>query len=110
MRSLRSLVFTALTTLVLAQPASWAQTSDLRLGSSIPVSQAERSITIEADTRWANVRQGESIRFVVGAAEFGWRFDGRAHSFDLMQVAPAGSLTRPLTVYVASSSKGRSGN
>ena len=85
MRSLRSIVFTTLTTLVLVHPASWAQTSDFRLGTAIAASQAERSITIAADTRWVNVHQGELIRFVAGQAEFGWKFDGSACSFDLMR-------------------------
>jgi hypothetical protein len=107
---LHSMVFAALTSLVLVQPASWAQTSDFRLGTAVAASQAERSIAITADTRWANVRQGETIRFSIGQTEFGWKFDGSAQSFDLMRVAPAGSLSRPLMVYVMPGTNGRRAN
>ncbi len=70
------------------------------LGSSVPATESERRIEIGPDTRWANVKEGESILFVVGAQSFGWRFDGPPRSFDLTRVAPAGVLNRPLTVYV----------
>ena len=72
------------------------------LGTSVPVAAAARTITVAPDTRWVNVAQGDVVRFVVGAAEFGWRFDGPgSRSFDLQSVAPAGVIGRPLTVYVA---------
>ena len=71
-------------------------------GTSVPVATATRTVTLAPDTRWVNVAQGDSVRFVVGAAEFGWRFDGPgARSFDLQSVAPAGVLGRSVTVYVA---------
>ncbi len=70
------------------------------LGSAVPASESERRILIDPDTCWANVKQGETIQFVVGAQSFAWRFNGLPRSFDLMRVAPAGVLNRPLTVYV----------
>ncbi len=88
-------------------PAAWAQVPDFRFGSTALASQAERSITIVTDTPWVNVRQGESVRFVAGPNEFGWKFDGAASAFDLMRVAPAGFLNRSLTVYVMQVSRGR---
>ncbi len=73
-------------------------------GSPVPVAQAGRTIVINPDTRWVNVAQGETVRFVAGNVEFGWKFDGPgSRSFDLAQVAPAGAVTRPLTVYVTGS-------
>lgn len=76
--------------------------SNLFWGSPVPVAQAGRSIVINPDTRWVNVAQGETIRFVAGSVEFGWKFDGPgSRSFDLAQVLPAGAVTRPITVYVA---------
>lgn len=92
----------------LAQPAS----ASFMLGSPATVTSAERSVTIQPDTRWVNVRQGETVRFVGGSAEFAWRFDGpRSRPFDLQQVAPAGALGRPVTVYVAPPpAPGRPGN
>jgi len=70
-------------------------------GSPASVTQAERTVTLGPDTRWVNVLPGETIRFVGGATEFAWRFDGPAdRSFDLRQAAPAGALTRSVTAYV----------
>ena len=72
-------------------------------GTSVPVAGATRTVTVAPDTRWVNVAQGDSVRFVVGAAEFGWRFDGPgARSFDLQSVAPTGVLGRSVTVFVTS--------
>ena len=93
-----------------AWPASQAQSVDFRLGSAIEASHAQRSIIIVADTRWANAKHGESIRFVSGASEFGWKFDGTVSNLDLSKLAPAGFLARPFTVYVASPVNIRGGN
>ena len=109
MRMLRSSALAALA-LTCALPASWAQTPPFRLGGAVDASQAERTITIGPETPWANVRHGESIRFVSGQNAFVWKFDGSANSLDLMRVAPAGFLNRPVMVYVAPSSHGRRAN
>lgn len=84
--------------------------ADFRFGSAIDAAQTERSITIAADTRWANVQHGESIRFVSGQAAFGWKFDGTRDAVDLALIAPAGFLARPFMVYVAPPPHGRRGN
>ena len=92
----------AFAALVACLPAAAQDTRSLLWGSAVPVAQAQRSIAINPDTRWVNVAQGETIRFVAGGAEFGWRFDGPgARAFDLQQIAPSGALSRPITVYVA---------
>ena len=73
------------------------------LGTSVPVATATRTVTLASETRWVNVAQGENVRFIVGAAEFGWRFDGPgARSFNLQSVAPAGVLGRSVTAFVTS--------
>ncbi len=100
----------AISTFTGALPLGHAQAADFRLGTAIEATQAERSITIGTDTRWANVKQGESIRFVSGQASFGWRFDGSRSAVDLMQVAPAGFVDRPVMVYVTRMHQGRSAN
>lgn len=96
--------------LACALPAGIAQSVDFRLGTAIAAEQAERSITIAADTRWANVQQGEAIRFVSGANAFGWKFDGSRSAIDLARIAPAGFVDRPLMVYVTPSHQGRRAN
>ena len=100
----------AIVSLACALPVSHAQSADFRLGTAVEATQAERSITIGADTRWANVKHGETIRFVSGQKTFGWRFDGSRSAVDLMQVAPAGFVDRPLMVYVARTHQGRRAN
>ncbi len=107
---MRQYLIAATVALALASiPAmSRAQSTGFVLGSAIAPAQAERSIVIGPDTRWANVQQGESIRFVAGQREFAWRFDGSAMSFDLLRVAPTDFLSRSLRVYVAQSGGRRS--
>ncbi len=81
----------------------------LLLGSSVPVAQAERSIVVGPDSPWVNVTQGETIKFTAGGTEFAWRFDGRStRSFDLREIAPAGALSKPVTVYIKSPAGHRS--
>lgn len=72
-------------------------------GTSVPAGQADREIRLDSATRWVNVHQNETIRFVVGTQSFMWKFDTLGTpTFDLNQVAPAGVLGRaPITVYVA---------
>jgi hypothetical protein len=106
---LHSVVFVALA-LTCAVPASWAEVPLYKLGGAVDASQAERSITIGPETRWANVHYGESVRFVSGQQAFVWKFDGSASSFDLTRVAPAGFMDRPFMVYVASARNGQSAN
>lgn len=69
LRILRSTTFAALALTCLLS-ATWAQTPSFRLGGAVDASQAERTITIEPGTRWANVHRGESILFVSGQAAF----------------------------------------
>ena len=88
--------------LVACLSAAAQGTGSIFWGSPVPVAQAGRTIVINPDTRWVNVAQGETIRFVAGSIEFSWRFDGPdARSFDLAQVAPAGAVPGSITVYVA---------
>ena len=88
--------------LALCLPASAQSMRTFLLGSPLPASHSQRTITINPDTKWVNVTQGEEIRFVAGATDFAWKFDGPGNrSFDLQQVAPAGVLSRTVTVYVA---------
>ncbi len=44
----------------------------------------------------------EVVKFVVQGREFAWAFDGMpSGSFDLNQIAPAGTLARTVRVYIA---------
>lgn len=89
-----------------AQAGSYGGIKD-PLGVSVPQAQADRTIPIDATTRWVNVKRMETVRFVVGqgsaAKTFTWRFDGLPNQpFGLDQIAPAGTLGgQAVTVYVA---------
>ncbi len=71
------------------------------LGHAAQLSAAERTIVINAKTKWVNVKHGEVVRFVAGGQEFTWAFDGMSSSFELNRVAPAGTLGREVTAYIA---------
>lgn len=96
-----SIVLTSLISLVVPALALAQGVQSLTMGSSVSPALGERTIVIGPDTRWVNVNQNEQIRFVADGVEFGWRFDAPgARSFDLQQVAPAGALKRPVSVYI----------
>ena len=92
----------AMASLLASAPASAQEMRSFTMGSPLSPASGQRTIVLNADTKWVNVAQGEAIKFVAGASEFGWRFDGPGgRSFDLRQVAPAGSLSNPVQVYIA---------
>src|SRR6266851_1821022 len=47
------------------------------LGHSVQLAAAQRTIVINAKTKWVNVKHGETVRFVAGGQEFTWAFDGK---------------------------------
>ena len=70
------------------------------LGSAAQPLAAQRTIAIDAKTRWITVDRDEVVRFVSNGQEFAWAFNGMASSFKLSNIAPAGALDRELTVYI----------
>jgi hypothetical protein len=67
-----------------------------------------RTVVIDEKTKWINVREDETIRFVVGGAgeqkNFAWKFDMSDRDVDLRQLAPKGLLgDRSIRVYVSPS-------
>jgi hypothetical protein len=68
----------------------------------------DRTIVIDGTTKWINVTEGETIRFVVGEKSFAWIFDSYDQGKDLKQIAPKGMLSdRSVKVYVAADPRGR---
>ncbi len=70
--------------------------------------QAERTIEITPQTQWVNVKRLEVVQFVnnagSGPKSFTWQFDARSvRPFSLSDIAPAGFVQQPVTVYVAPS-------
>jgi hypothetical protein len=64
---------------------------------------ADRTIAVNDNTKWVNVTQGETIKFVINGREYTWAFDGIAASFDLSQIIPDSNLPKKVAVYVAPS-------
>lgn len=72
------------------------------IGVAAPLTQASRAVVLTQDTKWVNVKKGETIKFVAGSVEFAWTFDGYGtRPLDLREVAPGGALSGPVMVYVA---------
>jgi hypothetical protein len=74
------------------------------LGNAAPVGSAERTIVINADTKYVNVEGGSTVRFVIDGQSFAWSFQtGGSHisPFDLARLAPAGALNHKVIVYVS---------
>jgi hypothetical protein len=91
----------ALTTAALSAGAATMR-SDL-LGEPAATTLGARTVVINANTKWVNVKHGEVIRFVANGREFAWNFDGLAQPspFDLTEVAPSGALDHSVKVYLA---------
>ncbi len=71
-------------------------------GEPVSAAEARRVIVIDDNTKWVNVNHREVVKFVVQGREFAWAFDGMpSGSFDLNQIAPAGTLARTVRVYIA---------
>jgi hypothetical protein len=61
----------------------------------------DRTVVIDDKMRSINVREGETIRFLVGEKSFAWVFDGYDEGKDLNQMAPKGTLgNRSIKVYL----------
>jgi hypothetical protein len=75
-----------------------------QLGMAASSANADHQVTINADTKWVNVNNGDTVAFNVNGKTFTWHFD-TLHSeaaFDLANIAPAGVEVGMVTVYVAS--------
>ena len=95
-------VATAMTALLASLGVQAQDQRGVWYGTPAAPAQAERSVAVAAGAKWVNVKQGETVRFMLGNVEFAWRFDGRSsRSFDLREIAPAGSLASEVAVFVA---------
>lgn len=75
-----------------------------QFGMATTAANADRHISIGADTKWVNVNNGDTVTFDINGKSFTWHFD-TLHSeeaFDLSKIAPEGISTGMVTVYVAS--------
>jgi hypothetical protein len=100
-------VTAAISALAYSASAQAAPLNDNPLGVSAAQEQAERTVRIDSNTRWVNVKRMETVRFELGhgsdAKAFTWRFDGQPQRWmKLNEIAPEGALgAHDVTVYVA---------
>jgi hypothetical protein len=99
----KALSATILTAAILAATGA-ASATPLQFGMATQSTSAARHIVINADTKWVNVNNGDTVTFDVNGQSFTWHFD-TLHSeeaFDLSKIAPEGLNAGMVTVYVAS--------
>lgn len=75
-----------------------------QFGMATAAANADRQVTINANTKWVNVNNGDTVTFNLDGKSFTWHFD-TLHSeeaFDLAKIAPEGINVGMVTVYVAS--------
>lgn len=77
-----------------------------QLPAVVDPAQADREVALTATTRYVNVNEGETVRFVGAGKPFAVRFAGNLSSLDLAAVAPAGALAAPVKAYVMPASNG----
>ena len=72
-------------------------------GSTAPESAQTRVIDLSASTKYVNVTDGDTVRFVQGNTSFTWHFEtfpGRGE-FKLSRIAPAAMHVDGVEVFVA---------
>jgi hypothetical protein len=71
----------------------------------------DRVIDVRPDTRYVNVKSGETVLFKVGGKSFTWTFDETLDhpSFDLAQIAPEGLIGQSVRIYCAPTEYERAG-
>ena len=90
-------------------PASASSQSSNSLGEAVPLRATQRTILIDAKTKYVNVTAHETVKFLANGSAFAITFNGSPATtfafvpsvFDLNQLAPAGVLNHKVTVYVA---------
>jgi hypothetical protein len=104
------LAFLALTASVGASAMAAPSVKDGMYGSPAPVNSAQRTITLNKN--YANVAQGETVKFVTAQGEsFAWNFDTwTTNTFKLSTIAPANVNVGSVQVYVESNPLYRGSN
>lgn len=71
-------------------------------GAAVSGGSADRTINLDAATKWVNVTEGETVRFTRAGKSFSWHFSTLNNaSFDLSAIAPKDVDVRNVRVYVS---------
>jgi hypothetical protein len=99
---LLSTLAAALVSIAVEIPASAENALANSFGVLAPANAAARQIPIKPDTKWVEVKQGETVQFIINNDTFSWRFNGdnTMSEIDLNKIAPAGMLNQKVEVYI----------
>ncbi len=102
-RAATVLVFAGLSATALLSSAAGLSGTARDYGSAVTAADAVRTIELNADTKWINVDNGETVQFKSGNQSFTWHFNtfNNETAFDLSKIAPAGVNVGHVTAYVA---------
>lgn len=101
MKTIAALVLAAATFASLSAHA--LTPSDLN-GSSAAGALAQRTIVIDARTRYVNVNQGDIINFVSKGSSVTWIFDGIKQAIPLSTLFPADPELAKVEIYITPAS------
>jgi len=106
---LKKLLFAAsFLTALSALSAHAGEVDKTAYGVALPDSaRAERVVEIRPGARWANVVNGQTVKFVVGGKSFNWQVwtMPNVNSFDLDKIVPAEVKAAGIQVHVAASAQ-----
>lgn len=76
--------------------------ADKTFGEAGQAIDATRTITIDAGTKYVDVKTGETINFNIGDKSFTWNFDGTTgrSKFGMDKIAPPRLLTHKVMIYI----------
>lgn len=95
--------FAAALILTCASLSAMAANSNVSLlGDSAPASAAGRVVKIDANTKYVNVAEGETVQFVAANGQSAtWTFDSPVRTqVKLQKILPTGSLDHAVMAYV----------
>lgn len=97
MKTIASLILAASCTL---SASAFALTPADQYGTAAATSVAQRTIVIDSQTRYVNVKHGETVTLRDGANSVKWYFDGLNGSFALSKIFAAPGLNPDVKIYV----------
>lgn len=105
-RTTRTLILSILTGALFAAAGAQASPSQpvrADYGTAAMDGTAQRTIVVDGHTRWANVTNGETVRFDLGGKRFTFTFQAwdSLGSVDLQAIAPDGVAVPAVRVYIA---------
>ena len=80
--------------------SAYALTTGDAVGHNANGAAPQRTISIDGNTRYVNVRRGDIVKLANGEKSVTWQFDGVNSSFPLSEVFPAVANAGDIKVYV----------